>query len=79
MMNFMVSFYQGLSFFKRHFISCTAIYGIALIIQPTYSAMDMDGPLQNIPLTKNFDNLEYRVDKRYLFEVIKDYTNEYDN
>lgn len=45
-----------------------------LIIQPTYSVMDMDGPLQNIPLTKNFDDLEYRIDKRYLFEVIKDFT-----
>lgn len=43
-----------------------------LIIQPTYSVMDLDGPLQNIPLTKNFDDLQYRVDKRYLFEVIRD-------
>ncbi len=43
-----------------------------LYIQPTYSVMDQDGPLQNIPLTKNFDNLQYRVDKRYLFEVIRD-------
>jgi hypothetical protein len=43
-----------------------------LIIQPTYSVMDQDGPLQSIPLTKNFDDLQYRVDKRYLFEVIRD-------
>ena len=43
-----------------------------LIIQPTYSVMDLDGPLQGIPLTKNFDDLQYRVDKRYLFEIIKD-------
>lgn len=43
-----------------------------LIIQPTYSVMDLDGPLQSIPLTKNFDDLQYRVDKRYLFEIIKD-------
>lgn len=48
-----------------------------LYIQPTYSAMDIDGPLQNIPLTKNFDDLQYRTDKRYLFEVIKDYQNGY--
>lgn len=43
-----------------------------LVLQPTYSVMDLDGPLQNIPLTKNFDNLQYRVDKRYLFEIITD-------
>ena len=43
-----------------------------LIIQPTYSAMDPDGPMQGIPLTKNFDDLQYRVDKRYLFEIIRD-------
>lgn len=43
-----------------------------LIIQPTYSVMDQDGPLQNIPLTRNFDDLQYRVDKRYLFEIIRD-------
>ena len=43
-----------------------------LFIQPTYSVMDQDGPLQSIPLTKNFDDLQYRVDKRYLFEVIRD-------
>lgn len=48
-----------------------------LVIQPTYSVMDIDGPLQNIPLTKNFDDLQYRTDKRYLFEVIRDYTNGY--
>lgn len=43
-----------------------------LIVQPTYSAMDRDGPLQGIPLTSNFDDLQYRTDKRYLFEVIRD-------
>lgn len=43
-----------------------------LIVQPTYSAMDRDGPLQGIPLTANFDDLQYRTDKRYLFEVIRD-------
>lgn len=43
-----------------------------LVVQPTYSVIDEDGPLQNIPLTKNFDDLQYRTDRRYLFEVIKD-------
>ena len=44
-------------------------------IQPTYSTMDRDGPLQNIPLTSNFDDLQYRVDKLYLFEAIRDSKN----
>lgn len=44
-----------------------------LIIQPTFSTMENDGPLQNIPLTANFDNLQYRVDKLYLFEAIRDH------
>ena len=48
-----------------------------LIIQPTYSVMDQDGPLQGIPLTKNFDDLQYRTDKRYLFDVIKDTKNNF--
>ena len=48
-----------------------------LILQPTYSVMDQDGPLQGIPLTKNFDNLQYRTDKRYLFDVIKDTKNNF--
>lgn len=43
-----------------------------LIVQPTYSAADPDGPMQNIPLTRNLDDLQYRTDKRYLFEVLKD-------
>lgn len=48
-----------------------------LIIQPTYSAMDFDGPMQRIPLTSNFDDLQYRTDKRYLFEAIRDKKNGY--
>ena len=48
-----------------------------LIVQPTYSTMDPDGPLQRIPLTSNLDDLQYRVDKRYLFEVIRDIENGY--
>lgn len=43
-----------------------------LVIQPTYSVADRDDPFQNIPLTRNFDDLQYRVDRRYLFEVIRD-------
>lgn len=48
-----------------------------LTIQPTFSVSDMDGALQNIPLTSNFDDLQYRVDKGYLFEAIRDTKNEY--
>ena len=43
-----------------------------LIIQPTFAAMDESGPLQGIPLTSNFHNLQYRTDKRYLLQAIKD-------
>jgi hypothetical protein len=43
-----------------------------LIIQPTYSASTNDDVLQGIPLTKNMDDIQYKTDKRYLFEIIKD-------
>lgn len=43
-----------------------------IYLQPTYAAMDQDGPFQDIPLTRNFDDLQYRVDRTYLMEVIKD-------
>lgn len=45
-----------------------------LYIQPTYSAMEPDGPLQGIPLTKNMNNIVYNTDTRYLFQVIQDNT-----
>lgn len=44
-----------------------------LIIQPTYQVPDADSFLQNIPLTRNEMDIQYNVDKRYLFEVIKDH------
>lgn len=43
-----------------------------LIIQPVFREPDRDTFLQEIPLTKNIDDLQYRVDKRYLFDIIKD-------
>ena len=45
-----------------------------IVIQPTYAAMQNDDVMQGIPLTKNMDNLQYRTDKRYLFEVVRDNT-----
>lgn len=49
----------------------------SIIIQPTYSVMEMDGPMQGIPLTTNFDDLQYRTDARYLFDVFKNYEDGY--
>ena len=43
-----------------------------LIIQPSYQVPDQDAFLQNIPLTKNDMDIQSNLDKRYLFEVIKD-------
>lgn len=43
-----------------------------LIVQPVYQVPDQDGFLQNIPLTKNDMDIQSNVDRRYLFEVIKD-------
>lgn len=43
-----------------------------LILQPTVSDVDPDGPMQNIPLTTNFDNLQNFINKQDLFQVIKD-------
>lgn len=48
-----------------------------LIIKPTYSVGNTDLFLNDIPLTKNFDNIEYGVDKRSLFPVINDPDNRY--
>lgn len=45
-----------------------------LIIQPSYQVPDEDGFLQNIPLTKNIMDIQNKMDRRYLFEVIKDDT-----
>lgn len=43
-----------------------------LIIKPTYQVNDSDAFLNNIPLTKNYDNIEYGIDKRHLFPILKD-------
>ena len=43
-----------------------------LIVQPVYQVPDQDSFLQNIPLTKNDMDIQSNVDRRYLFEVIKD-------
>lgn len=43
-----------------------------LIIQPSYQIMDEDEFLQGIPLTKNYMDIQNRVDNQYLFEVIHD-------
>lgn len=43
-----------------------------LIVQPSYQVPDQDGFLQNIPLTKNDMDIQSNIDRRYLFEVIKD-------
>lgn len=48
-----------------------------LIIQPQYQEPDPDGFLQNIPLTKNEMDVQYGVDSRYLFWVLKDPDNMY--
>jgi len=43
-----------------------------LIIKPSYQPNDSDAFLNNIPLTKNYDNIEYGIDKRHLFPILKD-------
>ncbi len=43
-----------------------------LVIRPTYQVNDPDAFLNNIPLTKNYDNLEAGIDKRHLFPILKD-------
>lgn len=43
-----------------------------LIIQPTFAPMDENAFMQNIPLTTNWHNLQYRTDHNYLFEAIRD-------
>lgn len=43
-----------------------------LIIQPSYQVPDADGFLQNVPLTKNDMDIQSNIDRRYLFEIIKD-------
>ena len=47
-----------------------------LIVQPVYQVPDQDSFLQNVPLTKNDMDIQSNIDRRYLFEVIKD--TEYD-
>lgn len=41
-------------------------------IQPLYQHPDRDQFLQSIPLSENFDDVQYRVDGRYLIDVIAD-------
>lgn len=48
-----------------------------LVIQPTYAAMDEDGPFQNIPLTSNFYNMQFGVDAYQLQPVLHDEKNGY--
>lgn len=43
-----------------------------LVIQPNFQEPDHDTFLQEIPLTKNIDDLQYRVDRRYLMDIIRD-------
>lgn len=49
-----------------------------LVIRPEYSVGSTDQFLNDIPLTKNFDNIQYGVDKRYLFNVLKDVDQHYE-
>ena len=46
-------------------------------IQPVYQVPDQDAFLQNVPLTKNLTDLQYGIDARYLFDIIKDFKYEY--
>lgn len=43
-----------------------------LVIKPTYTVGSNDQFLNDIPLTKNFDNVQYGLDKRYLFDILLD-------
>lgn len=43
-----------------------------LIIQPIFQEPDKDSFMQEIPLTKNIHDLQYRVDGRYLMDIIRD-------
>ena len=44
-----------------------------LIVQPVYQVADQDAFLQNVPLTKNDMDIQSNIDRRYLFEVIRDH------
>lgn len=46
-------------------------------IQPVYQVPDQDAFLQNVPLTKNLSDIQYGIDARYLFDIIKDFKYEY--
>lgn len=48
-----------------------------LVIQPTYAVMEEDGPLQNIPLTSNFYNMQFGIDAYQLQPVLHDEANGY--
>jgi len=43
-----------------------------LIIQPLYQEPDRDSFLQGVPLTSNFDDMQYRTDRRYLMTITRD-------
>jgi hypothetical protein len=42
-------------------------------IQPIYQVPEPDSFLQNVPLSRNLMDIQYGIDARYLFDVIKDY------
>jgi hypothetical protein len=46
-------------------------------IRPILTPTSPDTFLNDIPLTKNWDNIQYGVDKRYLFDIFKDGENGY--
>lgn len=48
-----------------------------LIIQPTYSVMDSNEPMQNILLTTLYNDYQYGIDKGYLFPILSDVENGY--
>ena len=48
-----------------------------LIIKPSYQVPSEDMFLYNIPLTKNTNDIEYGIDQRHLFNILKDIENNY--
>lgn len=48
-----------------------------LIINPIYREHDPDAFMNEIPLTKNMDNMQYGFDRKFLFNVVNDMENDY--
>lgn len=46
-----------------------------LTIKPTFPVPNGDGFMYDTPLTKNYDNTTYGIDRRELFPILKDETN----